>query len=131
MLKKSSNLRTKKHPISEARANTLACMIDDKKGEEIVIFDLRDLSPITDYFVIANGLSEIHLRTIADHLMEIEKPDHVEGLTASSWVLLDFIDVIVHLFLEETREFYGLERLWGDAPIVKIKKWLEKNLKRY
>jgi len=122
MLKKSSNLRSKKHPISETQANTLARMIDDKNGEEIVIFDLRDLSPIADYFVIANGLSEIHLRTIADHLMEYEKPDHVEGLAASSWVLLDFIDVIVHLFLKETREFYGLERLWGDAPIVKLKK---------
>lgn len=105
-------------PITLAKA--LAHLIDEKKGSDIVIFDLRNLSPITDCFVIANGLSNIHIETIAKYLMEYEKPNHVEGLGAATWVLLDFIDVIVHLFLKETREFYGLERLWGDAARIEL-----------
>jgi ribosome-associated protein len=99
-------------------ARKLARMIDQKKGEEIVIFDLQGLSPITDHFVIATGLSEVHVKTIAEHLTEQERPQHSEGMEASSWVLLDFIDVIVHIFSKDAREFYGLERLWGDAPTV-------------
>lgn len=121
MSKKSSSIERKKVLDSASRAKALAHLIDEKKGMEIVIFDLKNLSPITDYFVIANGLSDIHIRTIGDYLIEYEKPDHVEGLEAGSWVLLDFFDVIVHLFLEETREFYGLERLWGDASRIKLK----------
>lgn len=96
-------------------------MIDQKKGEDIVIYDLRNLSPITDYFIISTGLSDVHVKTIAEHIMEQERPQHAEGLEAASWVLLDFIDVIVHVFSKETREFYGLERLWGDAPIVEYR----------
>ncbi len=99
-------------------ARRLARMIDQKKGEGIVIFDLRGLSPITDHFVIATGLSDVHVKTIAEHIIEQERPQHKEGMEASSWVLLDFIDVIVHLFSKDAREFYGLERLWGDAPTV-------------
>lgn len=99
-------------------AKKLARMIDQKKGEEIIIFDLRGLSPITDHFVIATGLSEVHVRTIADHIMKHESPQHAEGLDASTWVLLDFIDVVVHVFSKDARNFYGLERLWGDAPTV-------------
>lgn len=118
MSEKKSNRNVNKTADPQSLAKTLARLIDSKKGEEIVIFDLRDISPITDYFVIANGLSDIHIRTIAHVLTEYETPDHVEGLEAASWVLLDFFDVIVHLFMKETREFYGLERLWGDAPQV-------------
>lgn len=103
---------------STALVKKLADMIDQKKGEDIIIFDLRDLSPITDYFVISTGLSDVHVRTIAEHIIEQESPQHVEGLEAASWVLLDFIDVIVHVFSTDAREFYGLERLWGDAPMV-------------
>lgn len=99
-------------------AKRLAQMIDEKKGEEIVIFDLRGLSPITDHFVIATGLSDVHVRAIADHIMLNEAPQHTEGMTAAAWVLLDFVDVIVHLLSREARDFYGLERLWGDAPVI-------------
>ncbi len=105
---------------AELLAKNLARLINQKKGNEILIFDLRGLSPITDYFVIANGLSDIHNRTIAEYLMEQERPNHIEGLTSGTWILLDFIDVIVHIFLKETREFFGLERLWGDAPQVEF-----------
>uniref|UniRef100_A0A7C4X9U5 Ribosomal silencing factor RsfS n=1 Tax=candidate division WOR-3 bacterium TaxID=2052148 RepID=A0A7C4X9U5_UNCW3 len=110
MLKKSSKSRN--------LAKALARIISEKKGEEIVIFDLRGISPITDYFVIAQGLSEIHNRTIAQYLAEYEDPDHIEGMESGGWILLDYVDVIVHIFLKEVREFYGLERLWGDAPQV-------------
>jgi ribosome-associated protein len=120
ILKKNSDIHLKKLPDPIALAKELAHLIDEKKGSDIVIFDLRNVSPITDCFIIANGLSDIHLETIAQYLMEYEKPNHVEGLGTSSWVLLDFIDVIVHLFLKETREFYGLERLWGDAARIEL-----------
>jgi|UniRef100_A0A7C6AEI2 ribosome-associated protein len=112
MLKKDSN----KEPIGLAKE--LARIISDKKGEDIIIFDLRDISPITDFFVIATGLSDIHNKTIAEYLSEFEKPEHIEGIEGGGWILIDYIDVIVHIFSKEAREFYGLERLWGDAPRV-------------
>ncbi|OPX18317.1 ribosome silencing factor [candidate division WOR-3 bacterium 4484_100] len=116
MLKKSSKKKGGASPRQLAKA--LARFIEEKKGEDIIVFDLRGISPITDYFVIASGLSDIHIKTIANYLLEHHQPDHIEGMEAATWVLLDFIDVIVHLFQKETREFYGLERLWGDAPRV-------------
>uniref|UniRef100_A0A7V0Z3N4 Ribosomal silencing factor RsfS n=1 Tax=candidate division WOR-3 bacterium TaxID=2052148 RepID=A0A7V0Z3N4_UNCW3 len=112
MLKKDSN----KEPIGLAKE--LARIISDKKGEDIIIFDLRDISPITDFFVIATGLSDIHNKTIAEYLSKFEKPEHIEGIEGGGWILIDYIDVIVHIFSKEAREFYGLERLWGDAPRV-------------
>lgn len=96
----------------------LARRISEKKGEGILIFDLRGLSPIADFFVVAHGLSTVHNRTIAQYLVEDEEPSHLEGHEAGNWILLDYFDIIVHIFLKETREFYGLERLWGDAPHV-------------
>ncbi len=105
---------------SRELAKALARLIDKKKGEDIVIFDLREISPITDYFIIASGLSNIHIKTIAEELLQQYQPDHIEGMEAATWVLIDFFDIIVHLFQPDTREFYGLERLWGDAPRVKF-----------
>lgn len=105
---------------SIALVRSIAALIDQKKGEDIHVFDLRGLSPITDFFVITTGLSEVHTKTLANHIIETEKPQHVEGLEAASWVLLDFFDVIVHIFSKEAREFYGLERLWGDAPRLEV-----------
>ncbi len=120
MLKKSSKTTSKKNTNAEHFVRTLANLIDQKKGAEIVIFDLRGMSPITDYFISANGLSEIHNRAIAESLIEFTEPDHIEGLETGNWILLDFIDVIVHIFLKATRDFYGLDRLWGDAPQVQF-----------
>ena len=113
-----SKKNTKGNSVSLAK--NLAALIGQKKGEDIYVFDLRGLSPITDFFVIATALSEVHTKTLADHIIENEKPEHVEGLDAASWVLLDFIDVIVHIFSKDAREFYGLERLWGDAPKLEV-----------
>jgi ribosome-associated protein len=119
MSKKNSRKRTT-NDNNLSLVRDLAALIDQKKGEDICVFDLRGISPITDFFIIATGLSDVHMKTLAHHIIEHEKPQHVEGLEAATWVLLDFIDVIVHIFSVEARDFYGLERLWGDAPQVKI-----------
>lgn len=95
--------------------------IDDLKANHVVILDLRGLTDATDYFVIASGTSDAHVRGIADSVMEKMgrrgmRTHHVEGLNTGRWVLLDYVDFVIHLFHPETRSFYQLERLWGDAP---------------
>jgi ribosome-associated protein len=95
--------------------------IEDRKGQKVVVLDLRGLSDAADYFVIASGTSDAHVRGIADGVVraleEAGYPaNHVEGLSSGRWVLLDFVDVVVHLFHPETRAYYRLERLWQDAP---------------
>ncbi|MEI9962152.1 MAG: ribosome silencing factor [Limisphaerales bacterium] len=100
---------------------------DDKKAENIVILDVRDLSSVTDYFVIASGSSEPHLRAIvnaiSDGLREKYelRPTRVDGSMQGAWVVLDFFDVIVHVMRTDARERYDLESLWGDAARVKAK----------
>ncbi len=108
---------------------------EDKKGEDIVILDIRKLSSISDYFVIVSGTSDRHVRAIAENVIDkmAEKKikcTHVEGLAESLWALLDFGDVIVHAFHPETRRFYNLERLWGDAAEVKEPKVRDKIRKK-
>ena len=95
----------------------------DRKAVDPVVLDLRGLSGATDYFVIVSGTSNAHVRGMADHLVTAlaprgMKPHHVEGLAQGRWVLLDYVDFVVHVFHPELREFYQLERLWGDAPVV-------------
>lgn len=97
--------------------------IDDLKGRDVLVLDLRGLSDATDYFVIASGTSDAHVRGIANSVVEQlhrrgSKANHVEGLQGGRWVLIDFVDYVVHLFHPETRGFYQLERLWGDAPEI-------------
>jgi ribosome-associated protein len=90
------------------------------------VLDLRGLCDFTDYFVICHGSSTRQVLSIADAIEEKlreadrRKPKHVEGRRVGDWILLDFFDVVVHVFLEERREFFGLERLWGDAKRVAI-----------
>ncbi len=96
-----------------------------KKGFDVRILNLKTLSSICDYFVIASGEADVHVKAIAkaviDGLTEAgHKPRYKEGLNDGNWVLLDFGDVIVHVFLEPTRQFYALERLWGDAPVEEL-----------
>ena len=95
--------------------------MEDLKAREMVVLDLRGLNDATDYFIIASGTSDAHVRGIADTVMERlhrggHRTHHIEGLTTGRWVLLDYVDFVVHLFHPETRAFYQLERLWGDAP---------------
>lgn len=94
---------------------------DDRKAREIVALDIRGLTDATDFFVVASGTSDAHVRGIADgvltRLSELGVPaHHVEGLPGGRWVLLDFVDFVVHVFHPEARAFYQLERLWSDAP---------------
>lgn len=99
--------------------------IEDLKGQKVVVLDLRGLTDATDFFVIASGTSDAHVRGIAESVLEKlnrrgYRAHHIEGLTGGRWVLLDFVDFVVHLFHPETRSFYQLERLWSDAPELLI-----------
>ena len=105
-----------------ARAADLA---QDRKGRDVRVLDLRGLSSATDFFLIVTGTSDIHVRSIAEHVMEGlkgqgERPSHVEGMNGGRWVLLDYIDFVVHVFHPAARDFYQLERLWGDAPALAV-----------
>ena len=93
----------------------------DLKAREVVVLDLRGISSATDYFLIASGRSDVQVRAIAEHVVEELKkeevrPAHVEGLQGGRWVLVDYIDFVVHVFHPHARDFYQLESLWGDAP---------------
>jgi ribosome-associated protein len=97
----------------------------DKKAENVKVLDLSDLSGFTDYFVICSGMSDRQVRAICDsvaHALESEGRELLssEGYTEGRWVLMDFGDVVVHVFLDALREYYDLESLWTDAPRVKI-----------
>jgi len=98
----------------------------DKKAENVIIMDLRKMSAPTDYFVICSATSDKHVKAIVDNILEGtqqrgHRPWHVEGYSALRWVLMDYVDVVVHVFQEETRRFYSLETLWGDAPSEEVK----------
>jgi ribosome silencing factor RsfS/YbeB/iojap len=103
-------------------------LADNRKAEDIIVLNVRELSSVTDYFVIASGTSEPHLRAVVDEITEKLREDFnlrpkaVDGAFATGWVVLDFFDVIVHVMRQDVRERYDLETLWGDAPRVKVKK---------
>ena len=112
----------------DSRKLALLCrdLAENKKAEDVVVLDLRKLSTVTDYFVIATGTSEPHLRAILDEITDNVEDSHglrprIEGRVQNAWVVLDYFDVIAHIMRAETRERYDLESLWGDAPRVKPK----------
>jgi ribosome-associated protein len=95
----------------------------DKKAHDLIVLDLRKAAGFTDYFVIGSGTNPRQVRAIADSVLEAlaavgVKPAHVEGYDRSEWILLDYFDFIVHVFSPDTRAFYGLERLWGNAERI-------------
>lgn len=95
----------------------------DKKGDDVVILDLKEITSFTDYFIICSGDSTRQVQSIADKVIESLKAKgtrgiNIEGYQAGKWVLLDCLDIIVHIFHKEVRTFYDIERLWGDAPVV-------------
>ena len=99
--------------------------VEDRKARDVTVLDLRGLHDAIDFFLIASGTSDTHVRGIADLVQERMRQagwgaHHVEGLGGGRWVLLDYIDVVVHLFHPEARAFYQLERLWGDAPELSL-----------
>jgi ribosome-associated protein len=103
-----------------------ATALDDHKATNIVILDLRGLSDATDYFILASGTSDTHVRGLTERVIEVlhavgRRTHHAEGIRAGRWALLDYFDFVVHVFHPTLREFYQLERLWIDAPIVRLK----------
>ena len=95
----------------------------DRKAQDVAVLDLRGIAGVTDFFLIATGRSDTHVSAIADFMIdELKKegvrPVGVEGLRGGRWVLVDYVDFVVHVFHPSAREFYQLERLWGDAPLL-------------
>ncbi len=107
-------------------ARKIVEIASDRKAEQIVLLDIRKLSIIADYFVICNGTGDRHVKAIAreidDKLREEDdiKPYHMEGITEGTWVLMDYGDVLVHIFEPATRDFYKLEQLWAAAQPVLV-----------
>src|SRR5688572_28413000 len=103
-------------------------LADNRKAEDIVVLDVRKISSITDYFVVATGTSEPHLRAISDEIVNKLCEDHalrpraVDGTLQTAWLVLDYFDVIVHVMRADVRERYDLEALWGDAPRVRTRR---------
>jgi len=98
-------------------------LIFSKKGYDVKILDLRSLTTITDYFIICTGDSDTQVKAIADEVDKQMREEgvrswHTEGYRSLNWVLIDFVDIVVHVFKKESREFYSLEKLWGDAPVI-------------
>lgn len=113
------------HPPTSLAAAAIDAALG-KKARDVVAMDVRGISGVTDLLVICTGDSDVQIKAVAEAVREElrtrfrEKPWHVEGLDHLQWVLLDYVDVVVHVFTEERRRFYDLERLWGDADIAAV-----------
>ena len=94
----------------------------EKKAQNIISLDLRGISYLTDYFIICHGKSEPQVKAIVDNIRKgtSSKPRHLEGYENKKWVLLDYFDIVVHVFKKDERDYYELERLWADAPVKEI-----------
>ena len=106
--------------------------LDSKKGKDIRVLHTEDQTSLADYFVICNGTSSTQVRALADAVEEAmskagEEPHHIEGHRGGEWTLLDYSAVVVHVFTEEAREFYSLERLWADADPIDITEYLTRD----
>jgi len=118
---------------AEAKAFALAAaqLADGRHCSDIVVLDLKGKSPATDYFVIATGTSDRQMRAVADEICESAKKQGLQrfgraGYEQGRWILLDFIDVVIHIFDREYRDYYDLELLWGDARRLKWERTLKK-----
>ena len=125
---KAAQKRSRKRPAKPSLSAELTAGIAaalDKKAEHILVLDLTKASAFTDFFVICNGTNKRQVQAIADAVREAiakrgAKPALVEGYERGEWILIDYFDFIFHVFMPATREFYGLERLWGDAERVEV-----------
>ncbi|UCG61710.1 MAG: ribosome silencing factor [Candidatus Zixiibacteriota bacterium] len=120
----TGTLKKKKlSPLALARkAGQLAL---SKKGFDVKILKLESISSVCDYFVIVSGEADVHAKALGNAILDGlheagYKPYHSEGMKEGNWILLDYIDVVIHVFLEPTRRFYALEKLWGDAPVEEL-----------
>lgn len=107
-------------------AATLVAALHSKKGQDVTVIDMRDVSGITDFFIICTGSSDLQIKALADAVRleakaaHEELPWHVEGYEERRWVVMDYVDVVVHIFDQERRTYYDLERLWADAPMEHV-----------
>ena len=125
MDKRGNVLEKKMIPEGETQKHlqSAATAAEEKKADNVAVLDLRGLASFTDYFLICHGRSERQVQAIADNVMdrlrdEKVRPLSVEGHRLAEWILIDYADFVVHVFSESRREFYGLERLWSDAPVI-------------
>lgn len=107
----------------------------DKKAKDTTILELKELTVITDYFVVCSGESTTQVKAIAENIEKVlkerlQKPLGIEGLSSARWILMDYGDVIVHVFEEETRAYYELEKFWMDAPRIQVSEKLEVRSKK-
>ena len=118
---------SKKHVSTDQLISIILKGVDELKGENIQLIDLREIdNTVCDYFVVCSGNSNTHVNAISSSVKKVvgkeaqEKPMHIEGETQANWILMDFVNVVVHIFQKPTRELYDIEGLWGDAKITKI-----------
>lgn len=115
------------------KAKLIVTTLDEKKGRQLRLLDISRLSTLGDYFVLVSAGSNTQARALADEVEEqlwkqgSEDPRHIEGQQNGEWILMDYGDVMVHIFLDEQRQFYDLEHLWSDAPQVDISSWLKED----
>jgi ribosome-associated protein len=126
-IKKAAVLAKKKKVTARSFAIASAKLAKERRCSNVVVFDLKGRSPVTDYFVIATGTSNRQMKTVADEITEIGKTSGFSlygraGYEQAKWILLDFVDLVVHIFDEEYRDYYDLELLWGDAKKMIIAK---------
>jgi ribosome-associated protein len=110
---------------SMTAARRAATILVDNKANDVLLLDLRPVTDMTDFFIVASGTSDTHVRATAGHVVETLKKEgvkvhSVEGMEQGRWVLLDYVDFVVHVFHPSLRSYYQLERLWGDAPAVAV-----------
>lgn len=110
---------------SKLFAKKIADLVFNKKGYDVKIIDLQNIASFADFFVICSADSDTQVKAIADEIDKSLRDEgikcwHKEGYTALTWILLDYVDVVVHIFKKESREFYNIEKLWGDAPSIEV-----------
>jgi ribosome-associated protein len=111
---------------SEALIKIAGEVLSDNKAEDIMVLDLRELTTLADFFVVCNGLSEVHVKSLSRDVISTvqdetgQKPWRKEGVEARRWIVLDYVNVVVHIFKPETREHYSLEKMWSDAKTTRI-----------
>jgi len=133
MIKQPDALKTQFSTVSDNKKIDSSILIDtitdallEKKAKNIVLLDVTKLTTLTDYFVVCHGTSETQIKALADNVAEQtnkkvrEKAWKKEGLDSRRWIILDYVNVVVHIFNEEKREFYGIERMWNDAQKTEI-----------
>ena len=105
-------------------------ILDNKKAEDIRVIEIGDLTIIADYFIIANGISTTHTKALADELeFQLKEkgvePRQIQGNNGGGWIVMDYSDIVVHIFNKETRDFYNLERLWSDGKDIDVSQFLK------